>query len=303
MNNKVNIVRITDGLGNQLFQYAFAYGLYRRTGREFIIDPMFSGKRRRYQLDLFQLDYDKRFVGERTDNILGLGDRNSAPLRLKYRECKAKMNRYETIKETMPMKHDESVYQREPSYYVGFWQSYCYFDEFYDDIRRQFRLKEKADAMRNTHYREMRTYIREGQSVSLHIRRTDYDRQRNNVCLAGLFYKQALESMVQEIGDFSLFVFTDDKDFVRKNFYFHNYVLVEGLSDLEEFCLLQECKHHIIANSTYSWWGAYLANDKGGIVYAPVSGIWTEDFYLPQWRKINTQIGQPLWKENSNRME
>lgn len=59
---KPNIVRISDGLGNQLFQYAFGYGLYRKTGISLIIDPMYSGKLRHYQLDFFQIDFAKRFV-------------------------------------------------------------------------------------------------------------------------------------------------------------------------------------------------------------------------------------------------
>ena len=80
---KPNIVRISDGLGNQLFQYAFGYGLYRKTGISLIIDPMYSGKLRHYQLDFFQIDFAKRFIGDKTDYVLGLGSRNSAPFRLK----------------------------------------------------------------------------------------------------------------------------------------------------------------------------------------------------------------------------
>ena len=74
---KPNIVRISDGLGNQLFQYAFGYSLYRKTGRGLIIDPMYSGKLRHYQLDSFQIDFAERFVGKKVDNILGLGTRRS----------------------------------------------------------------------------------------------------------------------------------------------------------------------------------------------------------------------------------
>ena len=66
---KPNIVRISDGLGNQLFQYAFGYSLYRRTGREVMIDPMYSGKLRHYQLDFFCIDFVRRFVGKITECI------------------------------------------------------------------------------------------------------------------------------------------------------------------------------------------------------------------------------------------
>ena len=104
-----------------------------------------------------------------------------------------------------------------------------------------------------------------------------------------------MENMQNKIGDFSLYIFTDDKDFVRENFHIREYTLIEGISDLEEFALMQKCRNHIIANSTYSWWGAYLADDKGGIVYAPLSDIWTEQFYLPQWNKLKAQVGHPKW--------
>ena len=286
---KPNIVRISDGLGNQLFQYAFGYGLYRKTGISLIIDPMYSGKLRHYQLDFFQIDFAKRFIGDNTDYVLGLGSRNSAPFRLKYRDHKIKYGKYEIVKESSPMKYDDSICQSSPAYYIGFWQSYQYFDEYYDDIKRQMQLKNKFSMQGKKYLDEIRTNIWVGQSVSLHIRRTDYNRTKNNVCVCDQFYRQALEGMQSKIGDFSLYVFTDDKDFVKENFHYHKYTLIEGINDLEEFILMQTCQHHIIANSTYSWWGAYLAENKGGIVYAPVFDIWTDKFYLPQWNKIITK--------------
>lgn len=289
-----NIVRISDGLGNQLFQYAFGYSLYRKTGRELLVDPMYSGKLRHYQLDSFQIDFSKRFVGEKTDFVLGLGPRNSAPLRLKYRVHKVKRGKYEIVTEASLMKYDEKVYRNNSSYYIGFWQSHEYFDEYYEDIKRQFQLKDDFSLRGRTYLDKIQT-DGQGQNVSLHIRRTDYNRTQNNVCLSNLFYKQALDGMQSKIGNFSLYIFTDDKDFVKENFHFHEYTLVEGLNDLEEFALMQRCKHHIIANSTYSWWGAYLAENKGGIVYAPLSDIWTEQFYLPQWNKVDAQVGHPDW--------
>lgn len=293
---KANVVRISDGLGNQLFQYAFGYSLHKRTGRKLCIDPMYSGKLRHYQLDSFSIDFRQRLVGEKMDSVLGLGARNAAPFRLKYREQKIRRGGYTVVKEEHPMDYDAGVYRDDICYYIGFWQSYQYFDAYYDDIKRQFQYKEPLSPQAES-YLERIQAGQDGVSVSLHIRRTDYNRVQNNVCLGDVFYKQALERMQQETGGFALYIFTDDKDFVRRQFHFHDYVLVEGLSDLEEFVLMQKCRHHIIANSTYSWWGAYLAEQKGGIVYAPVSNIWTDTFYLPQWNKIDTQVGKPVWQE------
>ncbi|MDE7324450.1 MAG: alpha-1,2-fucosyltransferase [Lachnospiraceae bacterium] len=293
---RANVVRISDGLGNQLFQYAFGYSLYKRTGKELLIDPMYSGKLRHYQLDSFQIDFRQRFVGEKADYVLGLGARNAAPLRLKCREQKIRRGRYPVVKEPCPMRYDESVYQDDAAYYIGFWQSHQYFDAYYDDIKRQFQYKEPLSAQAMAYLEKIRTDAN-GASVSLHIRRTDYNRTQNNVCLGDVFYRQALERMQRETGSFALYIFTDDKYFVRESFAFHDFVLIEGVSDLEEFVLMQKCRNHIIANSTYSWWGAYLADNKGGVVCAPVSDIWTDEFYLPQWNKIDTQVGNAVWQE------
>ena len=257
---KANVVRISDGLGNQLFQYAFGYSLHKRTGRQLRIDPMYSGKLRHYQLDSFSIAFG-----------------------------------YTVVKEASPMNYDVGAYRDNACYYIGFWQAYPYFDAYYEEIKRQFQYKYALSPQAESYLEKIQAG-RQGVSVSLHIRRTDYDRAQNNVCLGDVFYRQALERMQQETGGFTLFVFTDDKDFVREHFPWQEYILVAGVSDLEEFVLMQKCRHHIIANSTYSWWGAYLAEEKGGIVYAPVSDIWTDKFYLPQWHKIETQVGRAGWQ-------
>ena len=66
--------------------------------------------------------------------------------------------------------------------------------------------------------------------------------------------------------------------------------IVENISDLEEVVCMQKCKNHIIANSTFSWWAAYLAENKGNKVIVPVSGIWSEEFYLSEWRTIKVNF-------------
>lgn len=167
---------------------------------------------------------------------------------------------------------------------MGFWQTPRYFEEYYEELQLQFVLKQPL-SMQGTNYVEQ---IKQGKSVALHIRRTDYVRKEGNATLQFRFYEEALRRLSEVLGDFSLFVFTDDKEFVKENFYLHNYILIENVSDLEEFELMKSCAHHIVANSTFSWWAAYLGENKGGIVYAPCTGIWSEEFYPKEWNLIYT---------------
>ena len=282
-----NVFRISDGLGNQLFQYACAYSMYRKTGKEIVLDPMYSGNLRTYQLEEFNIEFHKRFVNKQLDYVLGVGKRQSAPIKLWYRDKKIKIKKYNVIKEQGTMIYDNSIYDYDNGYFVGFWQSYKYFDEFYEEIKQQFQMKAKLSVAAM----EYKKCMSEKMSVSLHIRRTDYIRNVNNVCLKQDFYKTALDKMKEQIGEFKLYIFTDDKEFVRENFKLHEYQLVENVTDLEEFVLMQQCKHHIIANSTFSWWAAYLSENKGGAVYAPVVDMWTEDFFLPQWKCLKAGVG------------
>lgn len=284
-----SVVRISEGLGNQLFQYAFGYSFARKTGQGIILDPFFWGTAiRSYQLDKFKIRYTKKFVSPILDYILGFGPRDARRFKEKYRNRKIRKG-YRFIPERQAMKYDAAVYGiDEPSYFQGFWQTPRYFDEFYEEIKQQFRLKEEPGPKAQEYGRE----IAESNSVSLHIRRTDYERGENSVCLKESFYVEALNEMRKLTGDFKLFVFTDDKDFARDNFNLMEYILIEGLKDIEEFALMQRCKNHIIANSTFSWWGAYLAERKGGVVFAPVTDIWGKDFYPEGWHLIQTDVGE-----------
>ena len=107
-----NIFRISDGLGNQLFQYACAYSMYKKTGNKITIDPMYSGKLRTYQLDEFRIDFSERFINKDIDFVLGAGKRNSAPLKLWYRDKKIKAKKYSVVKEKGNMIYDESIYEQ-----------------------------------------------------------------------------------------------------------------------------------------------------------------------------------------------
>lgn len=280
-----HVVRVSDGLGNQMFQYAFAYALAKKTGAEVLLDPLFWGTSlRKYQLEEFNIKISEKLINDFVDYVLGFGPRNGRKFKDLIRQ-KIASKYYRYIQEDKIMHFDERVWkQNENSFFVGFWQTPQYFDEYYLELKEQFTLKRQLSDKAKKYLR----HIKEKNSVSLHVRRTDYVREKDSAALQLDFYDQALKKIKNKIGDYNLFVFSDDKDFIRSHFSFCHYKLVDGVDDLEEFELMRQCNHHIVANSTFSWWAAYLGENKGGIVYAPCTGIWSKEFYPKEWNLIYT---------------
>lgn len=280
-----HVVRISDGLGNQMFQYAFAYALSQKSNAKVVLDPLFWGTSlRKYQLEEFRISLTRKMVSPLWDYLLGFGPRNGRRFKDQYRQYLIHKH-YHIFKEKKIMHYDETVWnQTQPAFFMGFWQTPRYFEDYCEDLRMQFTLKRPLSVQAG-HYMDQ---IKQGISVALHIRRTDYVRKEGNATLQSRFYEEALDRLKRELGDFQLFVFTDDKEYVKFNFQLHNYTLVENVNDLEEFELMKCCDHHIVANSTFSWWAAYLGENKGGIVYAPCTGIWSEEFYPKEWNLIYT---------------
>ena len=166
---------------------------------------------------------------------------------------------------------DETVLAGQPPLYLdGYWQNEKYFVRHRDTILRDFTLRtpisEKAKA-----YQKM---IHETMSVSLHIRRGDYVRSAaarrlyEGVCDLG-YYARALELLNHKVPEISVFVFSDEIAWAKANLSCDRAIFVEGCVDFEELFLMSRCKHNIIANSSFSWWGAWLNCNAGKIVLAP----------------------------------
>lgn len=169
------------------------------------------------------------------------------------------------------------------------WQSYRYFDQYRDDIIRQFQpnfdFSPEASELRN----DIRN---DDKSVAIHVRRGDYIQV--NGCISAEYYKQAISEMLQRVPGARFYFFSDDIPWVKENFAnIENAVFVNNdktISDLEEFFIMSSANHQIIANSTYSWWAAYLNQNLSKIVYAPEVANWKGDFYPPEWNLIHTEI-------------
>ncbi len=121
---------------------------------------------------------------------------------------------------------------------------------------------------------KIKKLIESTESVSVHVRRTDYQNFSWG-CLTLKYYQEAINIIKEKTGkDISIFAFSDDPDFVEQNFHFcTNLHVVRNRPDagFVDIDLMRSCKHNIIANSSFSWWGAYLNNNKDKCVIAPRS--------------------------------
>lgn len=159
------------------------------------------------------------------------------------------------------------------SYLVGYWQSEKYFHHFEHQIRSDFKFFLPMNG-KNTQLSEE---IAKVNSVSLHVRRGDYVSNKANSAIHGLcsiaYYQKAIEYISENVSEPHYFIFSDDISWVKENLHIaHPCIFVEnnfGSESYNDMRLMSLCQHNIIANSSFSWWGAWLNKNKNKIVVAP----------------------------------
>lgn len=168
----------------------------------------------------------------------------------------------------------------------GYYQSEKYFLDNSDKILEMFSFVDNV--VDNVTSRHSRTLYDKRPKVSMHLRRGDYLKFPNHhPVLDTAYFKKAKEFFPSD----SLFiVFSDDIQWCKDNFTEGDYIFIEGQSDIEDLCLMSMCDHNCIANSTFSWWGAWLNKNPEKIVVAPqkwfgpaYSHFSTKDLYCPGW--------------------
>ncbi|MDP3792937.1 MAG: alpha-1,2-fucosyltransferase [bacterium] len=280
------IVKLMGGLGNQLFQYALGRRLALKNKTELFLDISrleSYGKPRQYSLSHLA--------------IAGSIATNKQLAKLKIINLFDFFKPYgkKSIIRERGYPFDPSVINAPRNVYLdGHWQTEKYFKDIEDTIRRDITIKDPPDKK----YLTILDKIRRTNSVSLHVRRTDYLVGKNTsvftICQLE-YYKQALMFIAQKIGIQELFVFSDDIEWANKNISFPcpiTFVSDSNFADYQELMLMSSCKHNIIANSTFSWWGAWLNNNPQKIVITPknwfvaAAAIDEKDMIPSTWIKI-----------------
>lgn len=289
------IARIEGGLGNQLFQYAAARSLADRLGCDLALDlrGLAENGDRPYQLDLY-----KTRCTIADDSLLNVlpSWRSSRRGRMRSRiaHCLPGLYAYPVFwpKDFSYDPRFERI--RRPIYMVGYWQTERYFARNRSRLLQDIQLCSPIDADHPTLDR-----IRTTNSVALHIRRGDYVSNPAAANYHGIcdmaYYTEALADLVTREPEVELFVFSDEPDWARTNlglsvpmYIVDSHAPDQGHLDLE---LMRHCRHHIIANSSFSWWGAWLCESSGQRVYAPKQwfrdvGIDTSDLIPANWTLV-----------------
>lgn len=156
--------------------------------------------------------------------------------------------------------------------YVGLWQTEKYFEDCKDDVKRNFTFL-PFDEPKNI---EMSQKMQSENAVAIHVRKgADYQKfdLYQGVC-SKEYYERAVAYVMEHVENPVFYLFTDNSDWVRENISGFEYVLIDwnsttGKRNFRDMQLMSCAKHNIIANSTYSWWGAWLNNNPGKIIIAP----------------------------------
>ncbi len=258
------IVRLIGGLGNQLFQYAIARRMSAETHQPFKLDltAYDNDRLRRYALRPFKTCQDAATPGEIRTVKPSPDDVNAG-----WWPSRALRNRRYSktwIRERTPYVYDSRVTQARGDVYLeGYWANESYFKPIESVIRQEFTVASEPDGENLAVARA----IAAATSVCLHVRRGDYATDPATQKFHGLaplsYYEQVIARLTQTVSAPHFFIFSDDPGWVREHLRLTHpvtYVTHNAADkDYEDLRLMASCRHHIIANSSFSWWGAWLA--------------------------------------------
>lgn len=290
------ISQVIGGLGNQMFQYAAGRALAMRLGGDLALDiSAFENYNLHQGFELTRVFAMSPAIASGQDLSRMLGWQHSPLARsVLARRPFAVLRSRRFVSE--PHFHYCSDFDQLDGdvYLAGYWQSEKYFKRVIAQIREDFRFRLPLEGENA----ELAARLSQTQAVSLHVRRGDYASNSATTAVHGLcsptYYHDALRIVRQQIPDAHLYIFSDDIGWVRKNikielpsvYVEHN----QGKDSFNDMMLMSLCRHHITANSSFSWWGAWLNSSSSKLVIAPKKWFAddksTADLIPHQWMRL-----------------
>ena len=266
------ITKLQGGLANQIFQWAYGKYLSEKHNTLLYLDTTSYLNQSGITKREFSLNKFPNLKYQILPNDRNISNWSNEPDKI----------RIQTISDYFT--HKELNYDNNSHYYLnGYWQSEKYFKEIADIIREELQpssesLEKFSDLPINEN------------NISIHIRRTDYIKSNGYHPVQPIEYYQKGLDIIGEYDN--IFVFSDDINWCKTNLKFSNMIFIDGFDDVEDLWLMSMCKHNIIANSSFSWWGAWLNDNPNKKVVTPSnwfgrqSNLNTSDMVPENWTKI-----------------
>ena len=279
------ITKIKGGLGNQLFQYA--------TGR-----AVASHHKLPLKLDLTWFETNKLHNGYRLDQlaiqaeiateneIIKLKGENNILFSALRKVGLFKKKSY--FKEKRSSNFDGGVFKNKFLYLNGYWQNELYFSNIRESLLGEL---SPINSMSDLGYAYLES-IEQSNSVSLHVRRGDYLNLKNIGVLGVDYYTKAVDYIRQNVENPTFYIFSDDLEWCKDSLGFlDDCIYVDRTqTEIEDLKLMSFCRHNIIANSSFSWWGAWLNQNPNKIVIAPKGWLLNDtsssNVILSDWVKV-----------------
>lgn len=263
------IVKLIGGLGNQLFQYAFGIALAEKHNAEIKFDVSAFERFHLHEglvLEKLSLPVSKASK----DDIQRFVKSGIVGKILKRIPNRLYGGQY--YRERARNLFDKNIVLNEIGYFDGYWQHEDYFLSIKDRLSETIKPSKKMSPRANCYLKKIKA---SPVPVSLHVRRGDYVDHPEIGILPFSYYTSSIAELKATIGaevGFKLFVFTDDVEWVEQNLNFsgEEAEIVQGnKTSVEDFWLMNQCRHHILANSSFSWWAAWLKREAGSFIFAP----------------------------------
>ena len=278
------IIKIKGGLGNQLFQYATgrAVALHHKLPLKLDLTIFKTYKLHRYLLDHFSIQADIATENE----IIKLKGGDNVILSALRKTGFIKRKSY--IKEKRSSHFDASVFKNNFVYLDGYWQNELYFTDIRELLLPELTSSSSISDL-GCAYLES---IKNSNSVSLHVRRGNYLNTKNINVLDIDYYMKAADYIRKNVAKPTFYVFSDDLEWCKNSLGFlEDCIYVDRTqTDVDDLKLMSFCRHNIIANSSFSWWGAWLNQNPKKTVIAPKGWLLNDpdssNVILSDWVKL-----------------
>jgi hypothetical protein len=294
------ISKLISGLGNQLFQYAIGRQLSIQKNTTLKLDVSFFENQnlRSYKLNKYCIKAEVSTNKEIKD-FFDIYNNQSIKAKI-YRKSENLMpRRYrKVLREQSIWKYDPDILKASSKVYLdGYWQNFRYYQDLSPLIFEELVVNENY----NDKIKKLISEVELNKSsVSLHIRRGDYITDTEANKFMGIlpldYYYKAITHIINNVSNPELYIFSDDLDWAKDNLKTHlpiNLIDIEnGTKDYIELDIMSKCRHNIIANSSFSWWGAFLNKNSNKIVIGPKQWVLPEninkniELIFPSWIKI-----------------